>query len=186
MKVLGLSGSLRATSTNTRLLESILYGRGFAEPSPLSTLQVSLYNGIGQLPHYNADLDKSSGPSTVADWRSALAQADGVIICTPEYAFGIPGVLKNALDWIASSGELVGKPVMAISASPGYLGGDKAHASLLLTLSALSANIIQPGSISIPAVGQVLDGEGCLTDLALVEKLLDGLQAFYKAMASQA
>jgi chromate reductase, NAD(P)H dehydrogenase (quinone) len=105
MKVLGLSGSLRATSSNTALLESILYGRGLGERSPLSSLQVSLYNGIDQLPYYNADLDQGASLPTVADWRSALAQADGVIICTPEYAFGVPGVLKNALDWIASSGE---------------------------------------------------------------------------------
>lgn len=182
MKVLGVSGSLRAGSTNTALLKSILYGKGFEGRSAFLANQVSVYEGIGKLPHYNSELDEAKGPTAVAAWRGALASAGAVIICTPEYAFGIPGVLKNALDWIASSGELVDKPVLAISASPGYTGGDRAHASLLLTLSALSARVIQSGSISVPAIRQKLDDQGCMTDSALVAELSLGLQELCEAI----
>lgn len=176
MKVLGVSGSLRADSTNTALLKSILYGKGFEGSSVFSADQVFMYESIGELPHYNAELDIAKGPAAVITWRKALVSADAFVICTPEYAFGMPGVLKNALDWIASSGELVNKPVLAISASPGYTGGDKAHASLLLTLSALSARVIKSGSISIPAIRQKLDDQGCIIDSALVAELSSGLQ----------
>ena len=186
MKLLGVSGSLRADSTNTALLKSIVYGKGLEASSVFLAEQASLYEGIvyegivyegiGELPHYNTELDEAKGPTAVANWRKALAKADAVIICTPEYAFGIPGVLKNALDWIASSGELVNKPVLAISASPGYTGGDKAHASLLLTLSALSAHVTKSGSISIPAIRQKLDAQGRIIDPALAAELSLGLQ----------
>ena len=140
-----------------------------------SAEQVSVFSELGALPHYNSDLDKAEGPAPVTRWRAALANADGIVICTPEYAFGIPGVLKNALDWIASSGELLNKPVLAISASPGYTGGDKAHASLLLTLSALAAQVISSGSISISAVQQKLNEQQQIIDPALAATLASGL-----------
>lgn len=185
MKLLGVSGSLRAASLNSALLQSILYGRGFESDSRLSSVQVSVYEGLGNLPHYNSELDQAEGPAAVAHWRAALANADGVIICTPEYAFGMPGVLKNALDWIASSGELVDKPLLAISASPGYTGGDKAHAALLLTLGALSAHVIQSGSISIPAVQQKLDAQNRIIDSDLMTALLSGLHDLQQRVEDQ-
>lgn len=195
MKILGISGSLRTSSTNTTLLKSILHAQVLDQTATPPTTTVSLYEALGHLPHYNAELDDpvsaiestdSIAPTAVRHWRTSLATADGVIICTPEYAFGIPGVLKNALDWTASSGEFVGKPVLAISASPGYTGGDKAHASLLLTLKALSAQVIPSGSISIPAIRQKLDNQGNLTDSHLTATLSTGLSDLYCAMAAHA
>ena len=96
--------------------------------------------------------------------RELLRDADGVLICTPEYAFGVPGSLKNALDWTVSSGEINEKPVAAISASPLYSGGDKAPASLLLTLTALGANVPDGGTLSIPGVKGKLDASGAVSD----------------------
>ena len=92
--------------------------------------------GSGPCAHFSPDLDGEDAPTPVVHLRTLLGGSDGVLICTPEYAFGMPGSLKNALDWTVSSGDLNEKPVAAISASPLHSGGDKAHASLLLTLTA--------------------------------------------------
>lgn len=80
-----------------------------------------------------------------------------MLIGTPEYAYGMPGVLKNALDWLVLSGELVNKPVATISASPSEFGGSKARAWLILTLTALAANIVEGGSLTIPFIGKKLN-----------------------------
>ena len=111
LKILAISGSLRAESFNTSIIRSIQqFCKGKAD--------VIFYNGYGAFPHFNPDLDIDPAPESVADFRKMLKEADGVILCTPEYAFGIPGSLKNALDWTVSSGELNEKPVAVISASP--------------------------------------------------------------------
>ena len=80
--------------------------------------RIRVYEGLATHPHYSPELDTPDVPEAVQDWRRRLASADGVAICTPEYAFGMPGSLKNALDWVVSSGELLRKPVAALSASP--------------------------------------------------------------------
>ena len=94
---------------------------------------VILYDGLGNLPHFD---DSKHPPETVTAFRTLLQVCDGVLICSPEYAFGVPGSLKNALDWTVSSGEFVHKPLALITAAT---GGDKAHAALLDTLCACAA-----------------------------------------------
>ncbi len=89
------------------------------------------------MPHFNPDLDTEEPPGTVKDLRRRLKESDGVLICTPEYVFGVPGALKNAIDWAVSSGEFSDKPTALITAS---LGGEKAHESLFLTLQTVEAN----------------------------------------------
>ncbi len=114
--------------------------------------------------------------------RKLLKAADGVLICTPEYAFGVPGSLKNALDWTVSSGEFYRKPVVAISASPSPTGGDKAHASLLLTLMALGANVPEGGKLMIPAVSKKLNSNGEVSDLETRQALSSVLDALTQAI----
>jgi NAD(P)H-dependent FMN reductase len=114
--------------------------------------------------------------------RKLLNAADGVLICTPEYAFGVPGSLKNALDWTVSSGEFYRKPVVAISASPSPTGGDKAHASLLLTLMALGANVPEGGKLMIPAVGKKLNSNGEVSDPETRQALSSVLDALTQAI----
>ncbi|MCC5645875.1 NAD(P)H-dependent oxidoreductase [Nostoc sp. CHAB 5824] len=121
-------------------------------------------------------------PIVVKDWCTLLEKSDGVLISTPEYAYGMPGVLKNALDWIVPSGELIDKPVATISASPSELGGSKAHASLMLTLTALAANLIESGSVTIPFVGKKLNANGELTDMNTVQSLKFLLDALVQAI----
>ena len=93
-----------------------------------------------------------------------MASADGVLICTPEYAYGIPGSLKNALDWLVTSGELWRKPVAALSASPSALGGEKAHAALMLNAVALEAEIVEAASLQIPFVHTKLNAQKEVSD----------------------
>lgn len=107
MKIIGISGSLRSSSTNTALL----YATAALAPKELD---LTIYKGLGDLPHFTPELDGDTSPRAVRDWRALLENSDGVLIGTPEYVYGMPGVLKNALDWLVSSGELVGKPVATI------------------------------------------------------------------------
>src|SRR6476619_6816426 len=108
--ILSISGSLRRGSSNTTVL------RAAALLAP-EGVTISMFEEIGSLPHFNPDLDGIEG-SAVLDFRRRLQDADGVLISSPEYAHGVPGSLKNALDWIVGSGELVDKPVAIINASP--------------------------------------------------------------------
>lgn len=138
------------------------------------------FNGLADLPHFNSDNDKAdmAPHPAVAYWRNQLKQADAVIICTPEYAMGVPGVLKNALDWIVSTGEFVGKPTSVISASPMPDGGDKANASLLLTLKMMDAVITEDAVLTIGFVKTKMDGNNVLTD----ENTLIRLKAVLNAL----
>lgn len=175
MRILAMSGSLRASSTNTTLVRAI------AALAPAG-IEVTIYDGLGDLPHFSPDLDGDDPPGSVGRLRGLLRAAAGVLICTPEYAFGVPGSLKNALDWTVSSGEINGKPVAAISASPLYSGGDKAHASLLLTLTALGAIVPDGGTLSIPGIKKKLDDNGDVSDPATAQALRAVLDALAQAI----
>ena len=162
IKILTISGSLRTDSSNTKILNAL--------PGLVSeNVEYRRYQSLDKLPFFNPGVNEDS--EFVAEFRQMLRTADGVIICTPEYAFGIPGVLKNALDWIVSSAELNGKPVCAISASPLNAGGDKALASLLLTLEALGAWKNTSASLSIANVKNKMDAAGNITDENLKKTL---------------
>lgn len=178
MNIVAISGSLRAASTNTALV------RAAAALAP-EGMNVTVYDGLGGLPHFSPELDGESVPAAVRDLRGLLAGADGALVCTPEYAFGMPGSLKNALDWLVTSGELWRKPVVALSASPSALGGEKAHAALLLTLSALEAQIVAEGSLLIPFVTTKVDKSGNVTDAATAQALRASLDALARAVEAQ-
>ena len=144
-------------------------------------VHIYMYNGIGELPHFNPEIEHNE-LAAVENWRRHVLEADGVIICTPEYAFGVPGVLKNALDWLVGSGELNGKPVAAISASPLATGGDKALASLENTLTALGTVKSGKTLLRIPFIPKKLDAAGVLTDEATRQQLSDVLHALINAI----
>jgi chromate reductase len=154
IQLLGISGSLRSNSANTNIL------RALADLLPVH-VSITLFEGLDLIPHFNPGLKENN---QVKAFKKAIADSHGVVICTPEYAFGVPGVLKNALDWTVSSGEFNHKPVSAISASPLNSGGEKALASLLLTLQALGTRINERSSLSIPNIKSKLSAPGQLTD----------------------
>ena len=131
ISILAISGSLRPTSSNNTILRIIA-----AQMIPAG-VDFTIYDGLRNIPPF----DEVDNPA-VENFRQLINKSDGVLICTPEYAFGVPGVLKNALDWTVYSGSFDKKKTALITASS---SGEKAHASLLQTLTALSANMI-PGA----------------------------------------
>jgi chromate reductase len=155
IRILAISGSLRNQSVNGYILKSL------SQMQPTAT-SFTFYEGLEDLPHFNPD--KPQDAPSVLQLRQLLHHADAVVICTPEYAFGIPGVLKNALDWVVSTGEFNEKPVAAISASPLTSGGDKALASLLHTLTALGTIKDEHSSLSIPMVKKKISASGEVID----------------------
>lgn len=171
--IIAISGSLRATSFNTTILNVV----GRLLPADV---QYTQFDGIGELPHFNPDIDKGDPIPAVQRLRNEVEAAALVIFCTPEYAFGVPGVLKNALDWLVSSGELNEKPVGTISASPMYRGGDRAHASLSLTLEALGTK--QVAQATIPAVTTKFNAQGELTHPETLQELTDFANALVIAI----
>ncbi|WP_018617880.1 NADPH-dependent FMN reductase [Spirosoma luteum] len=164
MRILTISGSLRAASTNTLLLEAI------AELAP-PWVTVSRYSSLDNLPHFSPERDTDPAPEAVTALRTQLREADAVIICTPEYIHSMPGVLKNMLDWIASSGEFINKPVGVLSASPSDMGGTRAHTALWHTMEVLMAQVPEKASLIIPFVRQRMDADGLITDPALKQEL---------------
>ena len=124
--ILGISGSLRARSSNTELLRA-------ASLMAPSGVCVTLFSGLDALPHFNPDLDGEGGvpPPRIRDFRRRIRRADALLICSPEYAHGVPGALKNALDWLVSTPDVVYKPVGLLNASP---RSTHAQASLAETL----------------------------------------------------
>lgn len=175
MRIVGISGSLRAGSSNAALL------RAAAALAP-EGVEVAVFEGIGGLPHFSPDLDTDDPPQAVRDFRALLASADGFLVSTPEYAHGVPGSLKNAFDWIVSSGELYHKPLLLINASSG--GGAWAQASLIETLTTMDARVLKEATVVVPLARKKLAVRGDLSDPAITEALSQGLQSLVSAVRS--
>ena len=154
LRLLGLSGSLRAASTNTALLRAAMIA------APRGVV-LTLFGGIGALPIFNPDLEEESVSQAVLDLRRAVAAADGLVFAVPEYAHGIPGGLKNALDWLVSGGEIPGKPVALFHASP---RSAISRAALEEVLRTMSTTIVPEASAMIPLLG--LPGDAVAETLA--------------------
>ena len=175
-KIIAISGSIREGSSNTNILKTLA---AFIPEG----IDYTIYNGIEEFPHFNPDVDRVGAPVVVEEFRKTLSEAHALIICTPEYAKSIPGVLKNALEWLVSSAELYKKPVAIITASPSIAGGDKAHESLLLTLGMLDTIVVQNGSLLIPSVRTKFSDDAKVTDedtkqalISLVQSVVDEIK----------
>jgi chromate reductase, NAD(P)H dehydrogenase (quinone) len=138
-KILAISGSLRRASSNTAILKA-------AQQLAPTHLEIVLFEGLGGLAHFNPDLELEP-PSTVLEFQQLLQSSSALIISSPEYAHGVPGSLKNALDWVVGSGELVGKPTALFGVTA---RGAFAQASLRETLTVMMANLIEDACIDIP------------------------------------
>ncbi len=152
--VLAISGSTKKNSTNGYLIKAI-------QNLTKERLNISIFNGIGTLPHFNPDLDNDHAPASVVHFRSLIRDADGILISTPEYAMGVPGTLKNAIDWTVSSCEFSKKPVALITAST---SGQKAHQSLLETLNVIEAKIADRARLLIPFAKTKVNERNEITD----------------------
>jgi len=165
VRILAISGSLQQSSSNTALL------RAAAAGAP-DGVNVEIYDGIRTLPHFDPDLDGPEPPTEIADLRARIVAADAVLFSTPEYAHALPGALKDTLDWLVGSGELVDKPVAVMSASPGLDGGVIAGDALVVLLGVLSADVV--GQLAVGATRSKRVEHGDFTDeetLAAVAEL---------------
>ena len=173
MRVLAISGSLRARSSNRALLDA---AAALVPPG----MDWRTYEALAELPHFNPDDDDDGRPvpPAVAELRARVIAADGWVISSPEYAHGVPGSLKNALDWLVSCPELPGKPVLLLNASAA--GGSFAQAALAETLRTMSLDVLE-GSLTAPFLSRKLQ-EGDTPDADASRKLRAALEALADAI----
>ncbi len=168
--ILAICGSTRSNSVNLQLIRTIqnLYQY---------KISIQLSEDIRNIPHFNPDLANSNLPHPVTIFRKQISDADGVLICTPEYAMGVPGSLKNAIDWTVSSCEFSHKPVALITASS---MGAKAHESLLETLKVIEAAVTDDTQLLISFVRMKIDSEGEIKDEKTAAELNLLMNAFIR------
>lgn len=181
IRLLGISGSIRRDSHCTAVLRSL-------QPLLPASATIELF-ALNDIPLYNADLDGDAPPAAVARLKAAIAEADGLVLCSPEYNYGMPGVLKNAIDWASRPGfasPLKGKPVLIATASPGTAVGVRAQAQIRDALAATLARPVVRQHVAIANVatrireGRLVDESTldflrvALADLLREIELLDG------------
>ena len=171
MKILALSGSLRKSSYNTAALEAL------SQIAP-EGVEVFVFDGIRDLPLFNPDLEEEN-ILAVGNLKDSLRSSNGLVIASPEYAHGISGVMKNALDWLVNEEEFVYKPVMLVNTS------QRAHLAqdmLREVIITMSGNIIEESCLSLPLLGSGLDAAGILQNMELQELLRSHLRVFCEAI----
>lgn len=164
-----LHGSLRETSSSAAVIScaaKIIGNRADIIP----------YKGTGQLPHFD---DKAETPLPVKEFHKLIADADAVLICTPEYAFGIPGTLKNALDWCVGSGAFDQKPVALITASS---QGQKGHTAMLNVLAAINSRMNNETQLLISYIRSKIDSKGEVSDENTINDIRKVVEALLKLM----
>jgi chromate reductase len=171
MRVLAISGSLRAGSNNTALL------RALREEAP-EGVDVELWNGLREIPPYDGDLDVVPGPAPVEAFRDLVRDVDAVFFATPEYNSSVPGALKNALDWASrpvATNSFRNKPVAVISSSAGAFGGVWAGAELRKVLGAMGARVAE-AELAVGHAHEKFDDEGHLADDDVRQGLREALE----------
>ncbi|MBI1423844.1 MAG: NAD(P)H-dependent oxidoreductase [Gammaproteobacteria bacterium] len=171
MKILAISGSLRKASLNSMLLRAI------ARVAP-PDIDIILYRGLGELPLFNPDMEDPV-PAAVAMLREQIVAADAIIIASPEYAHGVSGVMKNALDWMVGNESFVYKPVALLNTSP---RASHAFAALRETLTTMSARVIDAACITVPLLGTGLVEDAIVRDPQLHQTLTAMLRSLRQAV----
>ena len=170
LEILAISGSLRRSSSNTTLL------RAAALLAP-EGVDIILYEGLGDLPAFNPDIEETDLPP-VRDFQARLKSAGAVLISSPEYAHGVPGSLKNALDWLVGGPEMVYKPIALLNPSPRSV---HAQASIAETLRTMSTTLVDGACIALPISGRGLDADGIVANAELRARLEGVLEAMRTA-----
>jgi chromate reductase len=167
MKILGISGSLRSDSHNTKVL------RASAECFDAGDVEFTLYDDLKSVPPYDEEDDVEPAPAAVSQLRDAVAGADAILFSTPEYNSSVPGQLKNALDWVSrpvATNPLRNKPVAVVGASTGMFGAVWAQAELRKVLAAIGARVVE-GEVAVGHAHTRFDDDGLLVDDDIREQL---------------
>jgi chromate reductase, NAD(P)H dehydrogenase (quinone) len=170
MRILGISGSLRRDSYNAKLLAA-------AAGLVPAGVELHVWDGLKAVPPFDEDDEAGPVPTSVAHLREALASADAVVIATPEYNGSVPGVLKNALDWVSrphATNPLRNKPVLVVGASTGRFGAAWAQADLRRILGTIGARVVE-GGVAVPQAHEQCDDDDGLEDAELVAALAEAL-----------
>ena len=174
IRVAGIPGSLREGSLNKGLL------RAAVELAPAG-MEIKTYTGLGDIPPYNEDVFAKGDPEPVAVMKAAIGEADAILISTPEYNYGVPGVLKNAIDWAsrpAGKSVLNRKPAAIMGCSPGLGGTIRAQHALRQTFVFTETYVMLQPEIKIPSAAPLFDSSGRLTDDNTRQHLKKFLEAF--------
>jgi chromate reductase, NAD(P)H dehydrogenase (quinone) len=174
IRILALSGSLRKSSYNTALLNAM------SQLAP-EHIKIRLFKHLGELPPFNPDLEDEPHPALAA-LHQELSAADGVFIASPEYAHGISGVLKNALDWLVSSESFPNMPVALFNTSP---RASHAQAALREVIRTMSGIIVEEASISIPLLGSGLNHEEIISHPEISTALSRAIHSFVTSMTTR-
>lgn len=167
-KVLAICGSTRSDSANLQIIR-------FVKQVSENDLEFEIYTDLDKLPHFNPDLDRDTAPSIVEELRNKIRKADGVLICTPEYVFSLPGALKNAIEWCVSTTIFSEKPVAIITASA---HGAKAHESLQLVMKTIYSALRPDTQLLIQGAKGKISKDAEITDANTAKQLKDLMQAF--------
>lgn len=173
MKILAISGSLRKASLNTALLRAVAR---IAPPG----IEVALYRGLGDLPLFNPDIEATE-PAPVVALREQILASDALLIASPEYAHGITGAIKNALDWMVGNESFVNKPVALLNASP---RATHAQAALRETVCTMSAFIVDGACITVPILGSGFSEDDIVQHTVIKSALLAALVSLKVAVQS--
>ena len=173
-KILAICGSTRSHSVNLSLIRAI-------QNLVSNNCEVIVFNALEEIPNFNPDKNNDESPKTVTTFRKLIKDSDGVLICTPEYAMGVPGSLKNAINWTVSSCEFSHKPTALITASS---VGEKGHASLLETLKIIECNITDETQLLISFVKTKVSLDAEITDEKTLKEVKDLVLAFEKLIGS--
>ena len=171
VKILAISGSLHKASLNSALLRAV------ARITPAG-IEVELFRGLGELPLFNPDIEVPE-PAAVAILREQIMASGALLIASPEYAHGVSGVIKNALDWMVGNESFVNRPVALLNASP---RASHAQAALRETITTMSARIIDAACISVPLLGSGLNEDAIVQHPQINPALLAALSALKEAV----
>jgi NAD(P)H-dependent FMN reductase len=165
-----ITGSTRSHSTNTALCRS-------AAEAPPAGVEVACFADLASLPHFDPDADVEPLPAPVARLRAAVASADAVVFCTPEYAGTLPGSFKNALDWLVGGMEIQAKRVAWINASPDATRGRGALDALEVVLGYVGADVVRDACRHVPVYRAAVGEDGLIADPSVRSALDDALRA---------
>ena len=167
-KILAIIGSTRANSSNLKLVAKI-------EALSREIFDFTIFDEISSLPHFNPDLDNDHPPESVVSFRKNIAEADGILICTPEYVFSLPGSLKNAIEWCVSTTVLSQKPVGLITASA---SGDKASEELQLIMQTLETKFNEDTTLLIKGIKGKINDQLEISDPETLSNVMRFIAAF--------